>query len=355
MILLKKRFVGALTVGLAVLILIGANFTYYKIFNSPIELFAQTQTTNINDLLSGFRIEEQITLNVSPLNPKPGTEINFSLEAYGTDLNKATITWSVNGATKSSGIGIKTFKTQAGSYGQTLTIRAVVRTEEGQTVTKTVSVSSQDIDILWEADSYVPPFYEGRPLYGQEGTVRLVAMPNIINKSGVRVNPSTLVYKWIVDDRVLGSKSGYGRNILEYTGSILGQDNLFEVEVTAPDGTTGRAIIQLSTQEPRTVFYESSPLYGVLSNRAVVDGYTLKDKDIRVEAFPYFFSAVSKSAVNLNYSWFLNDTPLPIPEHKNSAVFRNTNNQSGSTEISVITENTTQSFQRSQARALLNF
>lgn len=348
-----KKYQKITILGFAILIVVPIQLLSSSLQYKPFQTFAQTGT--LDDLLQGFKVEEQITLNISPLNPRPNSEINMSLEAYGTDLNKADISWSVNGSLKSSGTGVKTFTTPAGSFGETLNIQVRIKTEKGEVVNKTASISTQDIDIIWEADSYTPAFYKGRPLYGHEGVVTLVAMPNLVNKKGVKLNPSTLIYKWIVDDRVLGSKSGYGKNVLEYTGSILGRDNLIEVEVTAPDGTSGRGITLLSIQDPRTILYENNPLYGVLSNKAVMDGYTLKDKDIRVEAFPYFHSAASKSASNLNYAWYLNGDRLPVLPSANSAVFRNTNNQSGSTEISVVTENISHSFQRSETKALLNF
>jgi hypothetical protein len=343
--------------GLAKLLILELSIAFILLTGFALRTAAQTDPTAglLNDLLSGFNVPEQVTLNYSPVNPAPGADINLSVEAYGTDLNKANIVWTVNGAIRSSGIGVKNFTTKAGNYGQNLNIQARIQTVTGQTVIKSISISAQDVDILWEANSYTHPFYKGRALYGQEGSVTFVAMPNIINKSGARVNPSTLVYKWIVDERVVGNKSGYGINTFEYTGSILGNDNIVEVEVTAPDGTVGRSAVLLSTIEPRTVLYENNPLYGLLTNAAVVDGFQLKDRDIRVEALPYFFSANSKVANNLNYSWFINDSRLPIDPLKNSAIFRNTNNESGETRVSVTTENRVQTFQRDNASALIQF
>lgn len=324
---------------LCILIILATNF---------IDVRAQT----INSL---FNLQTSVDLSVSPQNPQPGDTVTASLQAPGTNIDSVTISWYVNGAQKASAVGLKTFTTTAPNLGSSLTIEARLTTPAGDFVDRSATISSQDVDIIWESDSYTPPFYKGKALYSTEGNVVFTAMPNIISKSGVRVSPSNLIYKWSIDNSVLGDKSGYGKNALFYSGSILGQSIQVQVDVTAPDGTTGTGFIELAPQAPSTVLYENNPLYGVMFNNALSNGYKLKDSEIRVDAYPYFYSAAGKAASNLIYDWSLNGTPIPPPSQKNSAVFRNANNLSGTSQISVTTENSTRIFQQSDTNVNLNF
>jgi hypothetical protein len=336
---------------ISILIICLGLLSFFK-FPSASKALAQIDLS----LFGGSFIEEQIDLTVSPRNPKPGDEIRASIEAYGTDLNRAQISWYVNGTIQESGIGITEFKTRAQGLGSVTTIEVRIRPAGGGSlVTRSYTVSAQTVDIFWDADSFTPPFYKGKGLYATEGTVTFVAMPNLVNRRGAKIDPSTLVYKWSVDDRVLGSKSGYGRNTLEYTGTILGQNTIVRVEVTATDGTSGEGIVLLSPHPTKIVAYENNPLYGILFNRAIVDGFKLRDREIRMDAYPYHFSTGGKTSPNLIYSWAINDTPIPVPTQKNSAVFRNTNATGGTSKISVGLTNNTHFLQETRMDANINF
>ncbi len=86
-------------------------------------------------------------------------------------------------------------------------------------VTKDIPITPEDLDIIWQANSYVPPFYEGKALFPPVGTVSFVAMPGFIDSNGNPVNPKKLIYTWSQDTTVLGDKSGYGKNVLTVQGT----------------------------------------------------------------------------------------------------------------------------------------
>lgn len=314
--------------------------------------FLRTNAQSINSI---FNIQEEVDVYVSNLNPRVGEEVTISIQAPGTNLNRDQISWYVNGNLKASGVGVKSFKTTIDTIGKREIVEVRLTTDTGEVVQRSITLSAQDVDIIWEGLSYAPPFYQGKALYAPEGSVTLVAIPNIVNKSGVRVPISNLSYKWSVDGTILGDKSGYGKNSLFYSGSILAHETDFQVDVTAADGTTGQGYIALYPGSAKTVLYEDDPLYGVMFNNAITDGFKLKDKEIRVSAYPYFQSANSKLASNLSYAWALNNSPITVPLQKNSAVFRNSNDLSGTSLISVTTDNSTHILQHSETSANLNF
>ncbi len=135
----------------------------------------------------------------------------------------------------------------------------------------------------------------------------------------------------------------------------MGNDTVVRVEVTASDGTSGEGVMLLQVNPTKVLAYENNPLYGVMFNQAIVDRYKLKSKEIRMDAYPYHFSAGGKTSTNLTYAWAINDTPIPVPAEKNSAVFRNSNNVTGASKISVSAENSTHLLQQAALNSNVNF
>lgn len=214
--------------------------------------FASAQT--FDPIRTGV-IDQQISTTVNPENPSPGQSVTITLSGYGINLSAANISWSVNGARVERGTGITQFTLVAGKNGEAKNVIATISPSNGPTITKTFSISPQDVSILYESDGYIPSFYKGKAPYTKEGTVTLVAIPNLV-ANGVRLSPGSLTYKWIVDETVQGSKSGFGRNTFTYTGSILDMDTLVRVEVSSMSGATkGSATILLSPQNPEVLVY----------------------------------------------------------------------------------------------------
>jgi len=311
--------------------------------------------TNFDPIGEGV-ISQQLSATVAPLNPVPGQEVVINLTAYGTNINAASISWSVNGTVIQSGTGMTQFNLNAGKNGEVRRVVATVTFEGGTTVTKAFTVSSQDVSIIYESDGYVPPFYKGKAAYAREGTVTLVAVPNLM-AGGVKLNPNTLTYKWSVDDTVHGSKSGYGRSSFLYTGSILGKDVLIEVEVSSASGATrGKGIIMLSPQEPSVLLYERSPLYGTLFNKELsTRGFALQEKEVTVAAIPYSTSASNLISDTLTFNWSINGSTIPVPKTQSYATLRNSTGQQGTSVIGVSVSNTTHLLQMMRNSLNINF
>ncbi len=325
---------------------------YFAILLVAVATIASAQTF---DPISTGVISQQVSSAVSNENPTPGQEVTISLTAYGTDLNAATISWSVNGKRVEGGTGYTQFTLTAGKNGETKTVVATIIPTTGPSISKTFTISPQDVSIIYESDGYVPPFYKGKGVYTREGTVTLVAVPNLM-VNGTKLSPSALTYKWIVDGTVQGSKSGYGRNSLSYTGSILGNDSIVEVEVSSAGGTKGKGTILLSPQEPEALLYEQSPLYGTLFNKELSrNGFFLKEKEVTVAAIPFSTSASSLENGALSYKWSINGSSIPVPETQNFATLRNSTGEKGTSNIGVTVSNTTHLLQMMRNTLSINF
>ncbi len=282
---------------------------------------AQYDIPSIPSLIPGF--EEQISVHVNPENPGPNQNVSISLEAFGTDLNRATISWLLNNKVSQSGVGIITYNFNTGKIGSVSDITILILPVNGIKITKRVVINPGNIDLVWEADSYVPPFYNGKKLHQPEGNLTFVALPNLV-LNGVRISPQNLIYTWSQDDEILGDRSGYGKNTLTVSGDVLNHPVNISVKANSiKNEVVGEGAISVGSVNPQVLLYENNPLYGVLFNNALRDQFALKETEFKLSAYPYYFSTNSPSSSSLKYQWAINNSSInTLSANQNSVVFR---------------------------------
>lgn len=285
-------------------------------------------------------LEEQVDGTMTPAYPKAGESVKISLEAYGTDLNNASVTWTVDGKELESGRGQRTITQIAPKSGQTLTVVATINPKNGRPITKTFYINPQNVDIVWEANTYTPPFYRGKSMYIPEQSIKVVAMPNILDQDGTLVSPKSVVYKWRQDNTVLGDNSGYGNQSISYKGDVLALPVKFDVEASIENGNTAEDYKYISPTNPEINVYENSPLYGVLWNREVSSGFNFGDSSERsIVAIPYFFGVSGLINQDLSYNWSINGSRINVPTTQREMVFRNSENLEGQSRIGITVTN----------------
>jgi len=312
-------------------------------------------TQTYNPLQTGD-VKQQVTLDVSSQYPKANEIVNLSVSAFGTNLSAANVSWSVNGKVIQSGVGATKFSVNSGNYGQTKKVSVVIQSKGLPTINKTTIIAPQEVSIIYEADSYTPPFYKGKGLFNKEGTVKFVAMPNMTSSTGARLNSSSLIYKWIINDTVQGSVSGYGKNFFQHTSSLLGEVVKVEVEVSSVDGKTkGKSMMITAPDASEILMYEKNPLYGILYNRDVgSNSFTLKDSEVTIKAEPFFLST-SPTKAGLQYTWSINGSIIPVPLGQDYVTLRNSTGQQGTSLIGVIVNNSTHLLQKISSSFPINF
>jgi len=302
------------------------------------------------------QIKEQVVTEVVPEVPKPGDEVTITAELYGDiDLNATLITWSINGVTSLRGVGKKEFKFIMGDSGKLTTVDFEATPDNAPAITKTWNFAPVDVDILWQANTYTPPFYKGKALFTPEANVTFIALPNIII-GGKRVDPTDIVYKWKVDRTVDGENSGFGKSSYDFTGSIILKPTLIQAEVYAASNNAFKGIngFQISHVFPQALMYEDSPIYGILFNKTLTNQHTAKSDEVELSIVPYFFSTAGKNEA-VSYKWDLNNNPLAIPESQNSAIFRRKDDKKGSAGVSVTITNPSKILQKATASLGLLF
>jgi hypothetical protein len=301
-------------------------------------------------------LEEQISTDVSPASPKPGDNVTITLSAFGTDLNAANISWSVNGSTIKHGLGQRVLNVLAGKAGSRVEIVATIQPLNGNTITKTFSINPETVDMIWEAHTYTPPFYKGKALFSPQENVVFVAMPNLKASSGGSVNPNNVTYTWRQNTQVVGDRSGYGVNAFSYAGGILASPVIIDVNVNDEGGDNAENYISLAPTDTTMALYEDSPIYGVLFNNELSGGFDFGSKEERtVAAYPFYFGASGKSDSDLSYVWTINGSQISVPERQNEMTLRNTNGETGISILGSSITNTSNILEGSAAQTSVNF
>jgi hypothetical protein len=164
-----------------------------------------------------------------------------------------------------------------------------------------LNLNAQSVDIVWQGETYIPPFYEGLSIWSYQSQITLMAIPY---GSGFE-NPANLIYRWKKNGTVLGSLSGLGKNFLSFADTVLSKPQFVEVDIRSandPDTILAKSSATIVPRKPSVLVYENNPLYGYLFNKEVGQIYPIKE-EVTFSAFPFYFSGVTRSAVPLQYSW----------------------------------------------------
>ena len=268
-------------------------------------------------------IKQQLDVTVSPETPKPGDDVNIMIEAYGgLDLNSTDVQWLINGKQQLRGVGEKKFKFNVGNSGISNVVLNIFPKNQPQIV-RTFTFNPSNVDLLWEAETYTPPFYKGKALFSPESSVTMVAIPNFTNGNS-RINDSNVVYKWSLDREVQGDNSGYGKNYFKYTADIIPLDRTIDVEAY-PSGNENRkgvGSVDLSTKNSFALFYEDSPTNGIMFNYSLGGQINLGTRnESKVSVFPYNFSAPNKDW-GLEYNWYINSEKIDISNNINTVTIK---------------------------------
>lgn len=252
-------------------------------------------------------IVEQVSVTMLPSVPKPGDIVSVRVDSYSTDLNKAYVVWKRDGATFAEGFGVVAVSFVAPEAGQRASIEMSAAKSTGGTVSKKITVAPADLDILYEAETYTPPFYRGRAEFTNSSRVRLVAVPRFIDPdTGLEISGDDLVYTWRVDGVVDQSISGYGRRTADVFGELVSRGLEIELEVEAVSSPIrARASILVRDQQPDVAVYEDHPLYGVLFERAVdsSSAYPVSSSEISLLAVPYSMDIRNLADPRAKWSW----------------------------------------------------
>ncbi len=315
--------------------------------------FLLAQGVSAGSIISPISASD-VSAELSDENPGPNETISIAIDSFAFDINSALTTWYVNGKKVASGYGIKTQTITTGKLGVRTSISIVVSTPAGD-VSKDFSIIPATVDMTWEALTYTPPFFKGKPLFTNQATVKFIAYPHVY-RNGVEVNPGNLVYTWSNNGTVFADQSGYGKTTFSTAGAFIPRPMTIEVKATDPNtGSTAVGQVSLSPQRPLTLLYKNDPLYGIQYEKALVGNYSLAGREAELVVTPYYFSTASVWNNLLTYNWQINGIGIGDGENSPDKIFRAVGDSFGTSNISVSIEHTSRILQTGDANLSVTF
>lgn len=250
------------------------------------------------------------TIEATPKNPGSYEDVLLTISSPFVDMGKAEVTWSLDGKIALKGIGAENLRFKTGPIGNINKIGVVIRTLDGNIIYKDLIIAPSDVDMLWEAYTYTPAFYKGKALDTQESLVKIVAIPNMIDKNGNKLSAENLIYKWKTKGELRTDSSGYGKNIFAFRNDIVPVLETIEVEVSSVDnGPVANESLTLSITDTKSIIYKNDPILGVLFNEAIFDTINMSENEVRFSAYPFFFSTLTNQE-KVSYHWKMNGKAL---------------------------------------------
>ena len=267
--------------------------------------------------------------SIDPQYPAPYSQATLSLVSSTLDLTNATMKVLINGKQIYDG-SVQDLAIPLGAGGSMTTVQVTV-SSDGERYLQTLTIQPQDVALIAEPVSSVPPLYPGKSLVPLEGSTRVVAVANLVDQNGRAIDPSTLSYAWTVDDTELANSSGIGKNAILVDSPLEYRSSDVSVAVQTQDGTlVGGDSLSLTPSEPTVRVYANDPLLGILFDHAVSGNYAINDAEDTLYAAP--FSMPTSSGAPL-LQWFLNGD---LAQTGNSVTLRPTGSGQGTASLSLV-------------------
>lgn len=295
-------------------------------------------------------------VRLTPPFPGPSEVVTAEVISNLINVNTTPITWLLNRKIRLQGVGKSSFTFKTGEVGSVTLFRVEVTTEQVGVVAKDIEIRPSDVDILWEADTYTPPFYKGRALPTSKSYIKMVGIPHFVATSG-KVAPENLVYQWKKTYTPNPNDSGLGKNTYLYRGGYsLNEDVVDTVISTADNKISVSKKTKISIREPKIVFYERRPLEGVRYENFLGGSFDLKEKELTLRAEPYFFSFSNADNNSADFTWQLDGKKLETdPDKKSEFTLRKPENGSGRAGITLKIENTRYDLQSASKNISLSY
>jgi len=300
-------------------------------------------------------ISEDLNITITPEIPDPREPISIFVESFSTNLQTSTITWSEDGKIIKSDFNETTFQTIAPEVGQKKVITMTIEKSNGSIIEKIITFAPAEVDLVYEAQTYTPPFYKGGALFTSQSTLNLVAIPRFISEQKTLINPQNLVYRWKVDNRNVPSASGVGKNKFTYEGVLIQRPTNISVEVTSLDDLfQAKDSVEMTLQNPEVVVYENNPVHGVIFEKAIEGVFNMDREEISLVAQPFFFNSRDVDGFLTQYYWYTN-SKLGSESDLGEVTFRADSEQKGIASIQVVANRASYLLQNASTNFQLDF
>lgn len=277
--------------------------------------------------------DSEFSIEIIPNNPAPNEQVFAKAISYQFDIDRSSITWTLNGEVIAKGVGKKDANFLAPDFGKESRLVVSIITDKGLSVSKTLSLVGNDIDFLWEAQTTVPPWYKGKALPAFKSLIKITAVPHLFS-GDAEIAPSGLVYEWSVNYEKIPEASGANKNSFIFQ---LNDHEKIPIGLRVSNKSKSASFekyIDMSTDRvrPKVIFYGDSPTEGPDFGNALETKTALSSREMAIRAEPYFFA--NQPAGGLSYRWTMNDREVNPDAFLNVLSLR-TSGEPGSSIISL--------------------
>lgn len=300
-------------------------------------------------------LPNQLELAARPGNPRPGEQVVVEASSRSIDLDRSNLSWKIAGKAAGAGIGKKSITVTVGPSGTSTTVSVTATAPSGQSFSASVVLRPGAVDLLWQADSYTPPFYKGKALLAAKAPIHFSAI-TATGVGGAVAAEKNLIYTWKKGSVVLGEVSGRGKSSLTLEGPVTGGSLSVSVEVVDGSGASvGSGFVQVTASDPRVIIYRNDPLQGVLFENALPQDFHFAGQENTLTAYPYFFSSQTRTK-SLSYKWAIDGRAAEsVPGDQSSIVLRQGNDTFGSSIVTVAVEHLNNLLQDARASLPITF
>lgn len=272
---------------------------------------------------------DTLVLSSFPPSAGPGESVTMTAQDPYLDAPSTLFTWYVNNVAVASSTGLASYSVRLGALGSQTDV-AVTADGPGGELSARATLIPTSIDLLWESDSYTPPFYRGRALPTPGTALRLLAVPHFVGEDGKELPASSLLYTWKSNGITLRASSGVGKSSALIPISPFSLSQAIEVDVTSSDGVyAGSAGSSIAIGQPILMLYQDHPLFGILYDAPILSRSVVSETEMAFAAVPYFAPASSVNDAALTYAWQVNNQPVVADPKQPSEIGINAQNSSG--------------------------
>lgn len=280
---------------------------------------------------------EPLRVRISPEIPGPNTPVAIELEDATGRLGDATFTWTLDGSVALSGPARRSFSFTTGPIGKATRVSVRVERDGAVSLEREFVFRPALVRLMWEADTYTPPFYRGKALASPGADIRIFAFTDVRGEDGRRIPDEDLVFEWEQGGTKFADRSGLGVTSFTLAGNQLKSGEGVAVVVRTRDGTrAGRGSTFIEYADPLVRVYERHPLRGVRYERSFLSRETVASQELALVAEPYFFSTRGRDGADLVYEWLLNGDPV---ENQGSVLALRDERGGGEAALSVSVQN----------------
>jgi len=306
-------------------------------------LFPRTTLAQI--VLGKDSLDSILNLDIEPEFPKPNQTVKLSISNNFFDLSRATIVWSINDKKVKEGRDVRSIEIQTGPLGTRTKIEIyIVPPNNGVPFTHTHVVYPGDVALVIQAKTFTPPMYKGVAHFAKEAEVRVAALPQFMFSNGNLIPAENLTYIWTHNKKILSETSGYGKSFVDIKGGFFGRPEVVKLLVSTDDGLQNAEVYTvIEPRNPQLIFYENSPLYGVLYNNAITDSYSMKEKETSFTGVPYSMTRAKSSA--MTFKWSVNSEISGSGAGGDTITVRDESGKGGQSAVELFVTNSEKEFQ----------